>query len=81
MAALFAVLDSIANPPKKKSPTVHGLSKVKGRALRQLPIQITGEQVAFTCLCGSGWLTICVDGGQDEAFRQHVEAARSNGAD
>lgn len=77
--ATFEGLSGLAAAPPSPAPTVHGLKRLGARDLRRLPFSFGGGQAAYTCVCGSGWLTISGgDAGPEEAYRAHVEGARSS---
>lgn len=55
---------------------VHGLKLIQGKALDSLPFQLNDDQQAYTCVCGSGWLTITSDeDAAREALKAHIAGA------
>lgn len=56
---------------------VHGLKVLSGKALEGLPFSLNEDQTAYTCVCGSGWLTITGDeDAAREALQAHIAAAQ-----
>ena len=71
----FSLTDTIDNahiPTSKPTEigSVHGLIEVTGKQRKSLPFQLADGQKAWTCRCGSGWLSIGSDE-PTEAYEQH----------